>query len=132
MKRYGIILVMLIFFLGCVGEENKFQNVETCDINIVQGNWDSDTEYDGLLVSIVLKDKEGYPVLFKNTELNVDIILKSENIVIYEGIFKIHNWEDKIQIPFEKLITKVERGEAEVTVIMPDNRELKAKKEFQI
>jgi len=62
----------------------------------------------------------------------VDITIKSEDIEIYEGIFRIDNWEDKIQIPYEKLIAKVEKGEAEVQVRLPDNRKLETEKEFQI
>lgn len=132
MKKYSFIPVIVLLFLGCIGEETKLQNVESCEVNIDQGNWDEDTEYDGLLISIVLKDKDGYPVLFKDVEIIVDITIKSEDIEIYEGIFRIDNWEDKIQIPYEKLIAKVEKGEAEVQVRLPDNRKLETEKEFQI
>jgi len=132
MKKYGFILIAMLLFLECIGEENKLQNVESCDVNIVQGNWDEDTEYDGLLISIVLKDKDGYPVLFKDIEITVDITIKSDEINVYEGLFRIRNWEEKIQIPYEKLITKVEKGEAKVQVRMPDNRKLETEKEFQI
>ncbi|MCD6466654.1 MAG: hypothetical protein J7L10_01875 [Methanomicrobia archaeon] len=132
MKKYSFIPVIVLLFLGCIGEETKLQNVESCEVNIDQGNWDEDTEYDGLLISIVLKDKDGYPVLFKDVEITVDITIKSEDIEIYEGIFRIDNWEDKIQIPYEKLIAKVEKGEAEVQVRLPDNRKLETEKEFQI
>ena len=132
MKKYSFIPIVMLLFLGCIGEETKLQNVESCEVNIVQGNWDEDTDYDGLLVSIVLKDKDGYPVLFKDVEITVDITIKNEDINVYEGIFRIHNWEDKIQIPYEKLITKLEKGEAEVQVRLPGNRKLETKKEFQI
>ncbi|MCK4433716.1 MAG: hypothetical protein KAV48_07255 [Methanomicrobia archaeon] len=132
MKKYGLIPIFILLFLGCIEEEVKLQNVGSCDANIVQGNWDEDAEYDGLLINIVLKDKDGYPVLFNDIEITVDIILKSNDVDIYEGIFRIYNWGDKIQIPYEKIITKVEKGEAEIIVWMPDKRKLEVKKEFQI
>ncbi len=132
MKKYGLIAIFILLFLGCIEEEIKLQNVKSCDASIVQGNWDEDAEYDGLLINVVLKDKDGYPVLFNDIEITVGIIIKSNDVDIYEGIFRIYNWEDKIQIPYEKIITKVEKGEAEILVWMPDKRKLEVKKEFQI
>ena len=132
MRRFSFVPLVIFVCLGCIGEELKLQNVESCDAKVVQGNWDDDADYDGLLINVALRDQDGYPILFDNVEITVNIIIKSENIEIYEGIFRIYNWEEKIQIPFEKLITKVERGEVEIKVRMPDKRELEVKKEFQI
>ena len=132
MKRFAVAPLVIFLFLGCIEEEVKLQNVESCDAEVVQGNWDDDTEYDGILITVVLRDQDEYPILFDDVEITVTITIKSENIEIYEGIFRVYSWEEKIQIPFEKLIAKVERGDMEIKVRMPDKRELKVIKEFQI